>query len=64
MAMAAITRAIGPQVITPIVVITIGMGATIRIAGTPTVENRAAFNGKTAVKAVFLFCPLTILAGT
>ena len=52
MAMAAITRAIGPQVITPIVVITIGMGATIRIAGTPTVENRAAFahHRKTAVK--------------
>ena len=63
MAMAAITRAIGPQVITPIVVITIGMGATIRIAGTPTVENRAAFahHRKTAVKAVFLFCPLVRL---
>ena len=60
MAMAATTRAIGTQVITPIVVITIGMVATTHhIVGTPTVENRTALDhhGKTAVKAVFLFLP-------
>ena len=58
MVMAATTRAIGTQV-TPIVVITIDMVATIRTVDTPTVKNRAALDHrrKTAVKAVFLFLP-------
>ena len=42
MVIVATTRAIGTQVITPIVVITIDMVAPIRIVGTPTVENSAA----------------------
>src|SRR6478736_3673519 len=39
---------------------TMAMVGTTHIAGTPIVENRAALDhqGKTAVKAVFLFCPL------
>jgi hypothetical protein len=64
MAMAATTRAIGTQALTPIVVITIGMVVTTQIVGTPTVENRAALahRRKTAF-AVFLFCLLAIGAG-
>ena len=42
MAMAATARAIGTQVLTPIVVITIDMVATTPIVGTPTVENITA----------------------
>src|SRR6185437_7725328 len=59
MATAATTRATDTQP-TPIVVITIAMVGTTHIAGTPIVENRAALDhqGKTAVKAVFLFCSL------